>query len=56
MKGENNSLPDFLTKEFFQGKCGKAHFMQVFAMSKKDKDEGIQKNDDCKIVPTKNSF
>jgi len=25
-------------------------------MSKKDKDEDIQKNDDCKIVPTKNSF
>ena len=25
-------------------------------MSKKDKDKGTQKNDDYKIVPTKNSF
>ena len=56
VKGDNNSLPDFLTKEFLQGKSDKAHFMQVFAMSKKDKDKGIQKNDDYKIVPTKISF
>jgi len=27
IKGENNSLQDFLTKEFLQGKCDKAHFM-----------------------------
>ena len=27
IKGENNSLPDFFTKEFLQGKGDKAHFL-----------------------------
>ena len=56
IKGENNSLTDFLTGEFLQGKSDKTPFMQVFTMSKKDKGKGTQMNDDYKIVPTKNSF
>ena len=53
IKGENNSLPDFPTREFLQGRSDKTPFMQVFTMNKKYKGKGIQTNDDYKIVPTK---
>ena len=53
---ENNSLPDFPTREFLQGRSDKTPFMQVFTMNKKYEGNGIQTNDDNKIVPTKNSF
>ena len=56
IKGENNSLSDFLTREFFKGRSDKTPFMHVFTMSKKYKGKDTQTNDDYKIVPTKNSF
>ena len=56
IKGENNSLSDFLTREFLQGRSDKTPFMHVFTMSKKYNGKDTQTNDDYKIVPTKHSF
>jgi len=38
-----------MTKEFLQGKSENT-FLAGVTMSKKDKGEGIQKSDDCKII------
>jgi len=56
IKGENNSPSDFPSRKFLQGKSAKHILCRFSQWARRTKAKVYKKNDDYKLVPTKNSF